>query len=489
MWAGVHGLFGMSPVAFHALTLLLHVGISLAIWWTGRELMKLLPARGSVRRRAPLAAALVFAVHPLLTEGVNYAQNASLQFVTLFMLVSVAAILRLRSTGRLGWLAVAGTAVFLGGNAKEVGFFYVGGAVGLTVMLLVRRQLTALVASLWKERRAAVIAGGVVLAGLVVLFSDLVVGLVRGPFTQPMWTENFFTQGRVFWKYVALAVWPQGLCADHQIPLSGIGFRDPASLAGLSGVVALGVAALWASVRRRSAALGLVALLALFPLVARFLYVNKELMVEYRVYPAFPWVALLVGVAWAAFARRAQKVALPLGLAVLAGWTLISNARTLAWQDERTLALDVIRQYPSNIRARTALQRMDYEAGEYARVKEWRDESVLAFHALRMFNEAAPHGRKYEASMPWRGLLCTEHFLAFALAESQGSQVGLDYVNRVISDVHAMRPEFFDKDGGSFEIVEQLVAVQNILTKHGAEIDARRKAAATPARETALAVP
>jgi hypothetical protein len=272
-------------------------------------------------------------------------------------------------------------------------------------------------------------------------------------------------------------VWPANLAVDHQLQYSGIGWEDPVSLAGVAGVGLVVVLVVVLALRRRTALAGTLGLLFLLPLVSRFVHMNNELMVEYRMYPAFPWLALLLGWGWAAAASRVPRVAVPAGVAVVLGWAGLSAIRNVVWSDERRLALDSLRQYPKNLRVRTILQRRDFLDGDWEKVRSWRNECALAFMSVQMDNLAAIRGRQWEIHLPWECYLCAEKFQAMAIAETRSSKEALEYTNKLLADVRAAQPGFFENVDGHYEIVEPLVRLRELLMTQGAAIDARRAAA------------
>ena len=77
-FCGIYRVFGDSPVAFHAWTLLLHLASTLGVYAVGRRFLSVWKPAFPARQQdlAAWCGAAIFACHPLLTEGVNYAQNS-----------------------------------------------------------------------------------------------------------------------------------------------------------------------------------------------------------------------------------------------------------------------------------------------------------------------------------------------------------------------------------------------------------------------------
>lgn len=468
-WDGLYGVFGASSVAFHAFNLLLHMLVTVSVYVVGRRLA----GRAATAEWAALAGALIFATHPLLTEGVNYAQNASLQLVTLFTVWVVGCSLRFLDSAQPRWLWAAIGCLAASAFSKEVGIFYSGLSAALVWVVVGGRRALALVRS-HRPRLPWCLLVAVPLFAYFLWFGGR---LAFHAVQAPMWAENFFTQGRLFWVYLSLMLWPTGLCSDHLVPFSGVGWADPVSLAATLGVgaltVLLGTGLWWGRCRT----VCLLVLMGLIPLLMRFLYINKELLVEYRTYPAMPWMALAAGWLVAPVLLR-RPAAAGLVLAALVGTCAVaSSRRSEVWSDASRLAFDAISRYPHHVRARTQLQKSELAAGNWDRVLKLRDETLHAFETLAAHNNVPAQRRKYELSAPYRGYMCSEHFVALALTERDGSTRGLAHAADILERHRQLHPEFFNPKNQHHEIVEQLVDVHRLLAEHGAAYDERRRSA------------
>jgi Flp pilus assembly protein TadD len=81
-----YSLFGLTPVGWHALDILLQALVTVEVFWLARRLLK---------AEVPAAiSALLFAVHPVHTESVAWVSGATDPLVTVFMLAAVLGFLR-----------------------------------------------------------------------------------------------------------------------------------------------------------------------------------------------------------------------------------------------------------------------------------------------------------------------------------------------------------------------------------------------------------
>jgi hypothetical protein len=396
--------------------------------------------------------------------------------VTLLTVLAVGAVWRFLRERRWAWLAGCGALIGLAAVSKEVGFIYCGLSAALVIAVFGERyHWRSLLDSARSNRRVRV---GVLIALPVVIASSWVAAaiwlpMIKAAFSTPFWLKHFFTQGRVFWDYIALFFWPANLCADHHVPLSGL-WQDYESLIKTGAVLVLTLGVLSGLVVRQTRLACLLAALALIPLLMRFIHVNKEFFVEYRAYPVMPWAALLTG--WCLARLHAWK-AWPVRVAVagLAMACIFTSARrSMMWSDRRAFAESIVAQYPLNLRARTQLQKYDYEEGHWPAVLRRAHDSRAAMRKIEEFNQLAPAGRCYELSMAFRSALCCEHFYALALAETKGSAAALVHLNGTIRGLREFNPDFLDPSKADFEVGRQLVEARDILVKFGPAYDRLR---------------
>lgn len=481
-FCSLHALFGPSPFAFHLWTLGLHLAITIAIFCVGRRLLSN-RSREAHRDDPDLGAffaALIFACHPFLSEGVNYAQNASLQLVALFTILGVGATWRFVCAGEKSALAWVCVFVVLASASKEVGMFHAG--LSALLVLAAFGKPAPLAKAFAGNRRSRITCALVAVAGvavalkLVAFWSPFVAAIVKGPF----WFRHFLTQGRLFWNYVAGFFWPANLCADHHLPFSGT-WGDWEALIKTAAVLLLVIGIVCGAFFRRTRLACVLALLGLLPLLMRFLFVNKEFFVEYRAYSAMPWAALLAGWglsrlhSWKEWPVRAAVVA------IVITCTIVSARRSMLWGDRYSFAQDTIRKYPMNLRARTQLQKYDLEEGRWLSVMRRARECRAAMASIEQFNQRSPAGRTYELSMAFRCAMCSEHFYALALAETKGSAAALAHLTGTIEGLKTFNPDFVDPQKRDFEIGRQLVETRDILLNFGPAYDRLRSKPGDPA--------
>ena len=114
-YAGNYALGGYAPMGWHAVNLLLHL-VNAGL------LLSLAPALGA-SRRAALIAGMLFAVHPVLSESVNYVSSRSSLLATCCLLLAFKGVGAVIQGRHRAWLLVAGT--YLGAlMAKSVAIVF-----------------------------------------------------------------------------------------------------------------------------------------------------------------------------------------------------------------------------------------------------------------------------------------------------------------------------------------------------------------------------
>jgi protein O-mannosyl-transferase len=285
----------------HGLNLALHMT---AVWLAFDSLSRLLP------RRAAVIATLLFAVHPLQGETVNYVWARST------LLMAVLCLLSLRDwTREHRWRAVAWFGLALLAKEEAVVF--------PLVLLLLRRD--------WKPF-AAMMALSVAAGARVLWAASTTPGSQAGAQAAYSVAEYFWTQGLVALRYLFSIVWPTALTPDPPIA-PGVYWW---------AWLLIGVAAALSYRRSVWFIAGVVLLLpssSVFP--------ASELSADRRMY-----LPMLAFAASTGLLLRRWKAA-PVALAAIL--IPLSIARARVWESDRTLWTDALRKNEYSVRARLRL--------------------------------------------------------------------------------------------------------------------------------------
>jgi hypothetical protein len=480
---------------YHLWNLLFHLGTAGFAWLAGRNVLALTGLLNTDRERsiAALTGAVLFACHPLCSEPVNYAKC-----------------LNSLTVGMFGMMAVAGASKWLKDGGRGAAALTIGGLAGATLSYFPGMALAVLwvaILALFRMRSPSIEGkAGAVNLNWLTKHMKLVVSLTIAATVVLVWNyggvvrhqlefwgdrypSHIWTQGRLLWVYLAKCLVPVGLCSDHHVPWSTPG-QDMGALAGLVAGALLTLSAFVVIIRRGPGILrgwALLVLLALLPLLMRFGYVNDEQMVEYRAYPAIPWVMLMVGVAIVAVAARFPRMhRFPLltGAALAAVWIILSIQRTQVWSDRGDLARDALKQYPLNDRAMTQLQAVAIDSDNLQGVKELHFKILSLANSMADFNRRHP-GRKLDAGRLSDSILRSYQWMIWATAYTHGSAKGLEWADKVIETLRNRMPEKFRLDRSSSGMIPAwpLLTARDAVAAHREEIDVRSKELAARAQQ------
>ena len=385
---------------WHYVNISIHITCALLIYAVLSLLSNL---RRPPHRAVAVSAALLFAVHPMLSEPVNYIQARHAMLPCMFSLTGVLCTIGLVRAGnasrRVLYALGIAASIGLGRITKEVGIFYVPAACAAYVLLFLPAERKLPV----NARR--VLAGAAAAALVLLAAATNSVIAFRAVFRQGYYL-HLLTQAEVFWRYASM-VFPSAarLNVEHDVRLVSAADPDRALMAWIALLGILLAAAAAVFLRRRKPVL---AFLATWAVIGGLPYLfaasgPQLIMVEYKAYmPAVGFIGIAVltldGVI-ALFTRRrlpAHNRAMALAMAVLVlvciGQT---RARNRVWEDETSLWTDAVEKSPLKAKpyanrgiARVAAGDLSGGMEDYNRALE-----LDPGYALTYFNRANAHMR------------------------------------------------------------------------------------------------
>jgi tetratricopeptide (TPR) repeat protein len=332
--------------SYHAFNLLIHAMAALALFGVTR---RTLAARG-VRSadRLGFLVALLWGVHPLLTESVTYTVQRAESLMGLLYLLTLYAFIRGSAAGggrRRTWYALSVFACLLGMGTKEVMV-----SAPLVLLLYDRTFIAGSFRGAWRERRTFYGT----LAGTWVPLLFLVIGshgrAGTAGFGSGISARDYAVmQMPAVVHYLRLALWPHPLIFDY-----GISTAPSPAQAVLSAIViaVLMGATLWAVVKAPQAGFLGVCFFAVLAPTSSFVPIATETMAEHRMYLALaPFVALLVLGA----DRFLGRATVPIGVALAAALLCATWARNEDYRSAEAIWTDTLRKLPGNDRAHSNL--------------------------------------------------------------------------------------------------------------------------------------
>jgi tetratricopeptide (TPR) repeat protein len=337
---------GSDPRGYHATNAALHILCAVLLYAVARRLWRRARPAASPGEIAATAfgCALLWLVHPLNSEVVNYITQRSESVMAACYLAMLYAALRAAEAGSGRWTAAAIAACWVGMGAKESMV-----TAPVAVVLVDRAFIYPSLREAWRARRGLYLglaAGWLLLAGLL---AGAPRTLSAGFATDiDIWTY-LLNQAPMILRYLRLVVWPSPLVANYGWPLP-IALVDV--LPHVLAVMALIALAILGLARApRTGALGAWVFLTLAP-TSSILPIATEVGAERRMYlPLMALIALVVWLLAAAWTRlRPQRLQwLPVAVAALAATALAVTTvqRNREYRTDLGLRQITLARYPS----------------------------------------------------------------------------------------------------------------------------------------------
>lgn len=331
--------FGERDVTgYHVVNVALHTACALLIFGILRRSM----ASASI----PFAAALIWTVHPLATEAVNYVTQRTELMMALFYLLTLYASIRAHGLRRARWAFIAVAACALGMASKES---------MVSAPLLVAIYDRIFLFASWREALrargrlyAGLAAGWLVLAALLWTSPR---GLSAGfsAHDADAWTY-LLNQTVMITRYLWLAIWPRALTLYYGWPLELSLTQVLPQALFVTALLAATAVALW-----RAPKLGFLGVwfFAMLAPTSSIVPIATEVGAERRMYLALAAVVVLAVIAWDRLIgtigrgdRRkwGNAAALAIVVALLAAGTVLRNVE---YRSSLRLAETSVERWPT----------------------------------------------------------------------------------------------------------------------------------------------
>ncbi len=376
-----YAVHGVKPIGYHAVSILLHAAVSLAVYALGRRLFQ--------TREAAAVAAALFAVHPLHVEAVAGIVSRAELLMSLGVLLALIGYIRagvvapLWSRLRLGSLA----AFAVGLLAKEQSIVLPA----LLVMFDIYAARQASCPLRWTALAKDVLPRLLPYAGILALYFLLRAWAVGGIVVpSPHWLDNplahvslgtrLLTALAVAGRYLTLILWPFHLSPDYsynQIPVAASLLDGRVLLAALLWGSLIALAA-WSFTRGRgTAAFATTFTLITFLPAANLIVPIGTIMGERLFYLPSAGLCWLAGLGWqTVLARteslRSRRVTWSVLGAFLLAFTVQTGRYSRIWRDDLTLFSYGVQAAPNS-----AKMQFNFGSQILFRFKDRREEAIL----------------------------------------------------------------------------------------------------------------
>jgi tetratricopeptide (TPR) repeat protein len=342
-----YAISGTRVWSYHATNLAIHILAALTLFGIVRRTMARF-GRDSANPAGSVAfaVALLWAVHPLLTESVTCVIQRTESLMGLLYLLTLYCFVRGAEGSAFSWFGLSWLACLLGMATKEAMV-----TAPIIVFLYDRTFIAGTFADSWRKRRPyylALAANGLLLAGLLVRTGGSR-GIAAGFGLGVSPWHYALTQCRAVALYLRLSVWPHPLVIDYGgylIQRAADVWPQMLLLAALLAAVA------WALVRRP--VLGFVGswFFVILAPSSSVVPLVTQTIAEHRMYLPLAAIVMLAVLALQAFAGRRL---LPVCLALAAGLGAMTARRNQDYRSGVAIWSDAVAKLPENARAHNNL--------------------------------------------------------------------------------------------------------------------------------------
>ena len=413
-----YALGGMDPFGYHVFNVLMHISSSLLIFGIVRRtlLSKSLGAQwGNSAALLALAIALLWGVHPIQTNAIDYITQRLESLADFFYLSALYCLIKSdESKHSTLWLSISVLAAFLGMGSKETM------VTAPAILLLYDRTFLS---GSFKE---ALTKRSWFYFGLLLSIGFLIALLMSGHSTSGSLSINTrgagpntlayaSTQLGVVLHYLRLTIWPTPLVLDNHWPVANT--LNAILWPGLAVAVMLGLT-LWGFIRNHPwAFIGLWFFIILSP-SSSFVPIMDEYVNEYRMYlPVLAPITLIV--IWLYFflkmipekvisLRRINQIFMLAIIVATVSLSIATHNRNSDYQNEITMWKGNVENTPNNPRAHSNLGHalaqngqlqeaiFEYQRGiaGYEYDSQIHNNLGLVFERNNQFNEAKTEFRK-----------------------------------------------------------------------------------------------
>ena len=369
-----YAMSGPAVWSYHALNLAIHLLAACTLFGLVRRTLLLPILRERFQPAAgPLAltVAVLWTVHPLQTQVVNYLSQRTETLMGLCYLLTLYCFIRGTETNARRWLACSFTACLLGMASKEVMV-----TAPLMVFLYDRTFVAGTFRDAWRQRRPFYLA----LAATWVVLGCLMLGLRERGVGYSLGMTAFdyaLTECKVVVLYLRLAVWPHPLVFDYGSDLMAHGAEVVPYVLGLGLLLAIILAAMRS--RRALGFAGCWVFLILAP-ASSVVPVAGQPMAESRMYLSLAALIVLAVLGLYVLAGRRSLLVWLVVAPVLGAVTVQRNA---AYRSAVSLWSDTVAKRPQNARAHNGLGESLVKAGR-------PEDAIASFETALQLNPHYP---------------------------------------------------------------------------------------------------
>jgi protein O-mannosyl-transferase len=350
-------IFGMSPMWFHAANIFIHLLSALLLYRIGSRILQ--------SRSAGFVAALLFAIHPVNSEAVNFISARNTLLSLFFCLASFLAFMQAKEKG-IRWPFLSAFLFFCGLLSKETSLMLI--ALIAPFILLPLPEATS------EKGRMNLFSLLPYLFFMAVYFSMRIYslhGMMGISIPDAGLLSRLARNYHIIPQYIALLVFPTDLTVCHNVPGGGL-FNPPWFLPVWIALLVT----IWLIIRSRNKAalFGLAWCAINYLLISNIVPIPSEPMTERFLYlPAVGFFLVVgAGFAWLFNLERARRPVWAIIAVITIVLSTVTVYRNLDWRDGYSLFASAVRNNPASSEAHYNLGTAMREKGDLSAARqEW----------------------------------------------------------------------------------------------------------------------
>jgi protein O-mannosyl-transferase len=349
---------GMNPAWYHGINIFIHLGNVILLYLVAMRFLR--------NSYGALAAALLFAVHPVNSEAVNFISARNTLLALFFSLASL--LVWMNSREKRAVIPVGSPFLFFCGLlCKETAFMMI--AVFFLAAFIPLQEGEERLS--WKGRALELLPYLVMTAIYFSMRAYSLQGIVGTPVPAEGLLSRLVINYRIIPQYMGLLLFPADLTLFHKVPPGGL-FSPPWYLPAMIGFLAI----LWIVVKSRSRAaiFGLAWLVINYVPISNIVPIPSEQLQERYLYmPAvgfFLWTGALF--TWIYDNGRFRRALWAGAVVAVAALAVVAVQRNLDWRNNLSLFSSGVRNDPDSPAAHYNLGTAYMETGQLEKARrQW----------------------------------------------------------------------------------------------------------------------
>ena len=344
----------LNPYGYHLANIIIHIMNAICVFFLTKEIATLSPMKIQHKWKEiiPFFSSLIFLVHPIQTQAVNYVVQRETSLAAFFVLISILFYVRFKRYGQIPNYLISLIACLLAFKTKE-------NTATLPLILIVIGFLFFAQEKNYKQIFMNILPYFLLLIVIPLSFinvnksaGELLGEINRASYATPVISRStyFFTELNVIISYMKLIMLPVNQSIDYYYPLSQSLFENK-TFFSFCLIVMIIILAL--KMARKYAVISFgIFWFFIFLLVESSIIPIADVIFEHRIY--LPSIGFIIGAVRSLFLienRYKWRILTPILCVIILLLSILAFERNTIWQSEISLWQDASIKFPQNARS------------------------------------------------------------------------------------------------------------------------------------------